>query len=89
MQPSPDQFLSSIFVILKKDTGYCPVINLKTLNRSLAYKHFEMEGLFLLKEVLQSGGYIYRIGLKDTDFLVPLHLESQTIARFQWRGQLF
>ena len=48
-----------------------------------------MEGLFLLKEVLQSGGYIYRIGLKDTDFLVPLHLESQTIARFQWRGQLF
>ena len=83
MQPSPDQFPSSIFVILKKDTGHCPTINLKTLNKSLAYKYFEMEGLFLLKEALQSGGYICRIDLKDTDFLVPLHLESQTFARFQ------
>lgn len=82
MQPSPDQFLSSIFVILKKDTGHCPVINLKTLNRSLAYKHFEMEGLFLLKEVLEKGDYMCEIYLKDAYFSVSLHLESQKFVRF-------
>lgn len=89
VQASPCKFLNSTFVVPKKDTGHCPVVNLKKLNRHIPYEHFKRKGLFLLKEVLQSGGYICRIDLKVTDFLVPLHLESQTFARFQWRVQLF
>ena len=42
VQPSPDQFLKSIFVIPKKDTGHRPVINLKKSNKHIPYEHFKM-----------------------------------------------
>ena len=48
-----------------------------------------MEGLLLLKEVLQKGDYMCKIDLKDAYFSVPLHTESQKFLRFQWKSQLF
>ena len=53
VQLSKDQFLSTLFLVAKKNTGHCPVINLKKLNRYIPYEHFKTEGLFLLKEILQ------------------------------------
>ena len=58
VQPSLEQFLSSIFIIPKKDTGHRPVINSKKLNKHIPCEHFKMEGLFLLKEVFQKGDYM-------------------------------
>ena len=52
VQSSTNRFLSSVFVIPKKDSGHQPVINLKKLNHHFPYVHFIMKGLFLLKEVL-------------------------------------
>lgn len=82
VKPSPDQFLSSIFVIPKKGTGHRSVINLNKLNKHIPYVHFKMEGLFLLKEVLEKGDYMCEIYLKDAYFAVSLHLESQKFVRF-------
>ena len=56
--PSVDKFLSTIFLVPKKDSGHRPVINLKTLNSHIPYCHFKMEGLFLVKELLQPGDYM-------------------------------
>jgi len=39
----------------KKDGGQRPVINLKGLNQHIPYVHFKMEGLHLLKEIVQKG----------------------------------
>ena len=56
VQPNTkNQFLSSIFTVPKKDSGYCPVINLKKLDKHIPYIHFKMDGLFLLKEILLKG----------------------------------
>ena len=52
-KPSLDQFLSSTFLILKKDGVHQPVVKLKKLNRHVPYVHLKMEGLFLLKELLK------------------------------------
>ena len=76
VQPSKDRFLSTLFLVTKKDTGYRPVINLKKLNRYIPYKHFKMEGLFLLKEIIQKNDYMCKIDLKDAYFAVPLHSSS-------------
>ena len=79
VQASPCKFLNSTFVVPKKDTGHCPVVNLKKLNRHIPHEHFKRKRLFLLKEVLQKGDYMCEFDLKDAYFLVSLHPESQNL----------
>ena len=71
VQLSKDQFLSTLFLVAKKDTEHHPVINLKKLNWYIPYKHFKMEGLFLLKEILQKNNYMCKIDLKDAILQLP------------------
>ena len=37
-----EEFLSTIFLVGKKDGGNCPVINLKKPNAFIHYEHFKM-----------------------------------------------
>ena len=46
-------FISSMFVVPKKDGGNCPVVNLKPLNQYLVYEHFKMEGTHMLRDLLR------------------------------------
>jgi len=85
-----DQFLSSIFLVPKKEEGlFRPVINLKRLNGYIPYSHFKMESLSLLKEFLKKGDFLCKIDLKDAYFSVPLSQESQKYVRFQWKGDIY
>ena len=89
VQPSKDQFLSTLFLVTKKDGGYRPVVNLKNLNWYIPYEHFKMEGLFLLKEILKKNDYMCKIDLKDAYFAVPLHSSSQKHIRLKWKGNVY
>ena len=50
LDPKEDQFLSSLFLVKRKDGGNQPAVNLKDLNSNIPYQHFKMEEMFLLKE---------------------------------------
>ena len=78
-----NQFLSSIFIVPKKDSGHRPVINLRKLNKHIPYIHFKMEGPFFLKEILLKGDYMCKIDLKDAYFSVLLNRKSPKICEFQ------
>ena len=60
-----NQFLSNFFFLVrKKDGGYRPVINLKTLNQFVSYMHFKMESLQTLKYMMKERDYICKTDLK-------------------------
>ena len=63
--------------------------NLKELNTFIPYKHFKMEGLHLLKEILARGDYLCKLDLKDAYFCVPLNKQSRKYVRFEWEGSLY
>ena len=84
--PKEDQFLSSLFLVKKKDGENRPVVNLKDLNRNIPYQHFNMEGLFLLKEMLLPGNKMCKVDQKDAYFAIPMLVKSRKYARFQWKG---
>ena len=65
------QFLTILFSNSKNDTSHLLVINLKKVNQHISWKNFQMEGLFLLKEIFQEGNYRGKIDLKDSYFSVP------------------
>ena len=54
VSPVIGEFISSVFLVPKRDGGNRPVINLKNLNYYVTYQHFKMEGLHLLKQILQN-----------------------------------
>ena len=54
-QPIEVGFLSNLFLVEKKDGDNRPVINLKSRNNFIPYKHFKMGGLRCLKDLLKKG----------------------------------
>ena len=66
VSPMNGEFLSSVFLVKKKDGGNRPVITLKELNFYVTYQHFKMEGLYLLKHLIQIGDWMIKIDLKDS-----------------------
>ena len=55
-------------LVSKKDGGQFPVINLKDLSTFIPCKHFKMEGLHPLKEILEQGSCLCKLDLKDAYF---------------------
>ena len=87
--PQKGKFISNLFLVSKKDGDHRPIINLKSLNNLLSYHHFKMEGLNVVKYLLQQNNYMYKIDLQDAYFCIPLQRSSQRFIRFQWEGSLY
>ena len=81
-------FISSLFVVPKKDGGNRPVVNLKPLNQFLVYEHFKMEGIHMLRDLLRQGDYMVKIDLKDAYLTVPIWKGHQKYLRFLWKETL-
>ena len=81
-------FISSMFVVPKKDGGSRPVVNLKPLNQYLAYEHFKMEGIHMLRDLLKKGDFLVKIDLKDAYLTVPIWKNHQKYLRFLWKGSM-
>uniref|UniRef100_H3B2R4 ribonuclease H n=1 Tax=Latimeria chalumnae TaxID=7897 RepID=H3B2R4_LATCH len=77
-------FISLLFLVPKKDGGFCPVINLRTLNKVAVYRHFKMEGIHLLRDTLQSQDWMAQLDLKDAYFMVPIHPGNRSFLQFRW-----
>ena len=51
--------------------------NLKRLNKFADYKHFKIESLQNILELIRPGIYMTSIDLKDAFYLVPVHKSHQ------------
>ena len=89
VKSEPGEFLSNLFFVNKKDAGYRPVKNLKFLNVFTPYQDFKMEGMYLIKGLLQEHNFLIKIDLKDAYFGIPLDKSSRKYIRFQWEGNLY
>ena len=78
-----DQFFRRLFLVLKKDGRQRPVIKLKDLNTFIPYKYFKIEGLHLLKEILEQDDYLCKLDCKDVRFCVPLNKQSRKYLHFE------
>ena len=82
-------FLSTIFLVPKKDGGQRPVINLKSLNAFVHTEHFKMEGIHILKDLLRVGDWMVKVDLKDVYFMVPIREEDRAFLKFSFRNHTY
>ena len=80
-------FFSPIFIVPKKEGGWRPVVNLRSLNKYLRIVHFKMESIALLKDILQRGDYMGCLDLKDAYLSVPIAGNCWKYLRFRWEGK--
>lgn len=84
-------FYHQLFTVIKRDSPgkRRPVINARPLNRYIRYKHFKMEGLGTLQDLIMPGDWMVKIDLQDAYLHVPIELSQRKFLRFVWKGRVY
>ena len=76
-----NQFISNIFIILKKDEER-PVVDMQELNQFAEYLPFKMEDIPQLKISSGEGDYMTKLDLQDVYLTIPVGPKSKIFSRF-------
>jgi len=87
--PSINQILSPIFVVPKTDGTFRLILNLKSLNEFVVYRHFKMENINRVRELLFDNCYLASIDLEKAYYSVPVGEASRKYLRFQLNDVLY
>ena len=85
----PNQYLSRIFLVPKKDGSFRPVIDLKPLNQFIAKAHFKMESLAMIRDLLREGDWMASTDLRDAYLSVAIWEEHRKDLRFLWENTMY
>jgi hypothetical protein len=83
-----DQFVSHLFVRLKRVGGMRPIFNLKSLNQYVTYNQFKTQGFQVVRNLIQMGDWLCKVDLKDAYFCIPIHSDHTNFLRFHHKGQM-
>lgn len=84
------RFYLSCFLRLKKNgIDYRMILNLKELNKFVAYQHFKMDSLKCVTSLMTQGCYMASVDTRDAYYTVPVALEHQKYLKFTWRDKLY
>ena len=65
------------------------ILNLKELNKFVAYQHFKMDSLKCVTSLMTQGCYTASVDTRDAYYTVPVALEHQKYLKFTWRDKLY
>ena len=82
VRPQDEQFTSTLFLVQKENGDYRPIINIRALNRFLGKESFKMEGLQLVKSLIQQRDFMMKFDLKDAYYALPGHHSHRKYLRF-------
>ena len=86
---SHGEFLSNVFLRLKKDGSFRMILNIKNLNSHVEYNKFKMDTVQSILKLVTPGCYMATIDLKDAYYSVPVAQEHRKYLRFVWRSKLY
>ena len=82
-------FYSTLFIIPKKNGKLRPVTNLRPLNKYLLKKHFKMDTLQKVINLVKKGDWAISIDLTDAYLHIPVHVSHRKFLRFHIKGQSY
>ena len=89
-QPRRQQIVSRIFCVTKKGTDKLrPCLDLRPLNRHLDPPKFKLEGLPVLRNLVQPQDFCCSVDLSSAYWHIPLSKKVKQWFRFEWEGQTY
>lgn len=85
----PEEFLSPIFIVPKKNGEYRIILNLKGLNEYIEYHHFKMDTLESVLKLVKPGCYFASVDLRHAYYSVSLAPEHRIKLRFEKSGKIY
>ncbi|KAL0159107.1 hypothetical protein M9458_047183, partial [Cirrhinus mrigala] len=82
-------FYSRYFIVLKKDGGLRPILDLRLLNRSVKRLKFKMLTIKQVVSQIRSEDWFVTIDLKDAYFHVSILPQHRKFLRFAFRGEAY
>lgn len=73
------EFPSTIFLKPNKDGTHRMILNLKKLNKFVAYHYFKMKSLKHVISMIRPNCFMASVDLKDAYYSVPIHRDHQNI----------
>ena len=78
-----------MFVRPKKDNTHRMTLNLKSLNKFVAYHHFKMDTFQTAVKLIRPGCFMASVDLRDAYYSIPIASEDSKIFMFKWQGSYF
>ena len=76
------EILSSIFTHPKKDGTYRIILNLKSFNKCIPYRHFKMDTLKTVFSLIEKDCFLASLDLKVAYYSVPVAQNDRKYPRF-------
>ena len=88
IEPAPRApgFFSRLFVVQKVSGAWRPIVDLSTLDTSIASQRFQMETPRSVLGSIRPGDWMISLDLQDACLQVPVHPESRRYLRFTMGG---
>ena len=83
------EFISTIFLRLKKNNEYRMILNLKSLNEFVEYHHFKMDTFELALNLVKPNSFMASVDLRHAYYSVPIDEQYQKFLRFIWRDTIY
>ena len=71
-----NDYLSNVFTRKKKDGAKRMILNLKQFNTHITYRHFKMESINQVIDIVRPNVYMASIDLKDAFYSIPIHHQN-------------
>lgn len=84
-----NQFLSPIFLRLKKNNEYRLILNLKDLNQFIPYRHFKMDTFENALTLIRQDMFMASIDIRHAYYSIMIAEEDQLYLRFVWADNIY
>ena len=85
----PNNYISSIFTRTKKDDSYRIILNLKTFNEFLKFKHCKLELMENALDLIMEGCYFGSADLKDAYYSISIYKNYQEYLKLFWKEEYY
>ena len=88
-EPEKGQVTSPIFLREKSDNTHRLILNLKSLNKDVVYKHFKMDTISTILNLVDTDCFMTKIDIKSAYYSIKIHKVFRKFLKFYQDGSLY